>query len=119
MLRTLITQMYGGKIDDDDDFEALRQLVAEVVDEAAFEGDHILARGATDGENLIVPDGRTMEDFVSWVAKLPEREPPTYLGLPADAEKVLLVGQGQRMITDVEKISGLVEEEAVAANAVL
>lgn len=111
LLRTLVTEMYGGKIDDEGDFELLGQLVAKILDVACFEDEHLLAEGAEDGEDLTVPTGRTMPDFLSWVSKLPEREPPTYLGLPSDAEKLLLVGQGQRMISDVEKISGLVDEE--------
>ncbi len=36
---------------------------------------------------------------------------PAYLGLPPNAEKLLLVGQGQRMIADLEKISDLLDEE--------
>jgi dynein heavy chain 1, cytosolic len=118
LLRTLITEMYGGKIDDEDDFELLRQLVSNVLDSAAFEVDHRLAHGGEGDEGLTVPSGRTTEDFSVWVAKLPEREPPVYLGLPPDAEKVLLVGQGQRMTADVERISDLLdEEEQLAAGA--
>ena len=119
LLRTLITEMYGGKIDDESDFELLGQLVSKIFDSAAFEDDHRLVQGAEGVEELVVPNGRTIQDFSAWVAKLPEREPPTYLGLPSDAEKLLLVGQGQRMIVDVERISDLLdEEEQLAASAV-
>jgi dynein heavy chain 1 len=41
---------------------------------------------------------------------LPEREPPTYLGLPANAEKLLLVGQGRSMIQNLGKITELLDE---------
>lgn len=110
--------MYGGKIDDEGDFEQLRQLVSKILDAAAFEEDHRLAEGGERDESLVVPSGRTMQEFSAWVAKLPEREPPTYLGLPLDAEKLLLVGQGQRMIADLERISDLLdEEEQLAASA--
>lgn len=118
LLRALITEMYGGKIDDDGDFERLRQLVSSILDPAAFENDHQLAEGVDGNECLVVPSGRTIQDFSAWVTKLPEREPPTYLGLPADAEKLLLVGHGQRMMGDVGKISDLLdEEEQLAASA--
>jgi dynein heavy chain 1, cytosolic len=110
--------MYGGKIDDEGDFELLSKLVSNVLDSAAYEDKHLLAQGEAGDEGLAVPSGRTMQDFSHWVAKLPEREPPTYLGLPADAEKLLLIGQGQRMITDLERISDLLdEEEQLAASA--
>jgi dynein heavy chain 1, cytosolic len=118
LLRTLITEMYGGKIDDESDFELLGQLVSRILDSAAFEDDHKLVESTEGDEGLVVPSGRTIQDFSTWVAKLPEREPPTYLGLPSDAEKALLVGQGQRMIMDVERISDLLdEEEQLAASA--
>ena len=113
----LITEMYGGKIDDEDDFELLGRLVYKVFDSAAFEDDHQLAQGGERDQGLTVPSGRTVQDFSTWVGKLPEREPPTYLGLPPDAEKVLLVGQGQRMIKDLERIFDLLaEEEQLAAS---
>jgi dynein heavy chain 1, cytosolic len=119
LLRMLITEMYGGKIDDEGDFELLGQLVGKVLDSAAFEDDHRLAQGGQGDEGLTVPTGRTIQDFSAWVFTLPEREPPTYLGLPPDAEKLLLLGQGQRMIADVESISDLLdEEEQLAACAV-
>lgn len=114
----LITEMYGGKIDDEDDFELLRQLVSKVFDATAFENEHQLVQAGEGDAGLVVPDGRTMQDFSAWVAKLPEREPPTYLGLPLDAEKVLLVGQGQSMAADVERISDLLDEEEQLASSV-
>jgi dynein heavy chain 1, cytosolic len=108
----LITEMYGGKIDNEGDFELLRQLVSSILDPATFEDEHQLVRGTDDIEGLKAPSGRTIQDFSAWIAKLPEREPPTYLGLPSDAEKLLLVGQGQRMIADLEKICDVLDEEA-------
>jgi dynein heavy chain 1 len=37
MLRTLITEMYGGKIDDSEDFRTLASLVDACMTPAAFE----------------------------------------------------------------------------------
>jgi len=107
MLRTLITETYGGKIDDESDFALLRSLVDSVFTPAAFENDHKLV----DGEHsLYVPHGTGMPQFMEWVNKLPEREPPTYLGLPSNAEKLLLVGQGNGLLANVGLISGLLED---------
>src|SRR4051794_37568443 len=107
MLRTLITETYGGKIDNESDFALLRSLVESVFTPSAFENDHKLV----EGENpLYVPQGTGMPQFVEWVNKLPEREPPTYLGLPANAEKLLLVGQGKSLVRDVGLVIGLLEE---------
>jgi dynein heavy chain 1, cytosolic len=51
-----------------------------------------------------------MAEFMEWVNKLPEREPPTYLGLSANAEKLLLVGLGSSMIQNLGKITEMLEE---------
>lgn len=51
-----------------------------------------------------------MKDFIEWVTRLPEREPPTYLGLPANAEKLLLVGHGQQTIQNFARIIKILEE---------
>ena len=65
----------------------------------------------TEGDgSLTVPSGTRMQDFMEWVNDLPEREPPTYLSLPANAEKLLLVGHGKRTIEDVAKITEILEE---------
>lgn len=63
-----------------------------------------------DDNTLMLPAGTNIKDFVSWVNQLPEREPPTYLGLPANAEKILLVGHGKRMIANLAKITTLLDE---------
>ena len=111
LIRTLIVETYGGKIDDEDDFQQLRQLVDSFLVSEAYEDDHKLVKGV-DGEKdeLTVPTGITMKGFMEWVDVLPEREPPTYLGLPANAEKLLLVGHGKRMIENLVKITDILAE---------
>lgn len=112
-------ETYGGKIDDEGDFKALTALVNSVLTPAAFELDHKLVEGTPshdsdtqEGEEggLTVPGGTGMAEYMEWVNALPEREPPTYLGLPANAEKLLLVGQGKHMIGDLARITELLDE---------
>ncbi|KAH6718072.1 cytoplasmic dynein-like protein 1 heavy chain 1 [Leptodontidium sp. MPI-SDFR-AT-0119] len=116
MIRTLITETYGGKIDDEGDFARLTQLVNTFLTPAAYDIGHKLVEGvAGNGANgldgsLVVPSGTSLKDFTEWIKKLPEREPPTYLGLPANAEKLLLVGQGLSMIQNLGKITELLDE---------
>jgi dynein heavy chain 1 len=103
--------MYGGKIDNDQDFALLTGMVKNVFDPAAYDNGHMLVSGTDGGaDELQVPAGTTIKDFQKWVDRLPEREPPTYLGLPADAEKVLLVKQGQETIRNLSKIVDMLEE---------
>lgn len=114
MMRTLVTETYGGKIDDEKDFALLSQLVSTLLVPAAFDIGHKLVEGVAgssdDDGSLTVPSGTGLKDFMEWVNKLPEREPPTYLGLPANAEKLLLVGHGRRVMGDLGKISEMLDE---------
>ena len=93
---------------------------------AAFENDYKLVRANSAGEpgsghsgdELAVPGGTGLKDFMDWVNALPEREPPTYLGLPANAEKMLLVGHGQSTIRNLQLVTNLLDEgEQVMAEA--
>ncbi|PYH83869.1 hypothetical protein BO82DRAFT_305978 [Aspergillus uvarum CBS 121591] len=112
MIRTLVTETYGGKVDDQGDFAQLEALVTSLLTPAAFEDEHKIVAGVGDSpsDSLTLPGGTSVRDFVDWVNKLPEREPPTYLGLPANAEKLLLVGHGRKMISDLAKVTTLLDE---------
>lgn len=126
LIRTLITETYGGKIDNEGDFKQLTELVADFITPAAFDIDHRLVKGAPKEEakvysegdgSLTVPEGNEMKDFLEWVNRLPEREPPTYLGLPANAEKLLLVGHGRNTITNLAKITNILDESEQLSDA--
>ena len=119
LIRTLITETYGGKVDNEADFKQLAELVNSFLTPDAFENDHKLVKGApreegrfySEGDgSLTVPEGNDMKDFMEWVNGLPEREPPTYLGLPANAEKLLLVGHGRNTIANLSKIAEILDE---------
>ena len=110
LIRTLVAETYGGKVDDSDDFQELEKLVNNLMTPAAFEHDHKLVPGVEDDESLALPGGTNIRDFLEWINRLPEREPPSYLGLPANAEKLLLVGHGKRMIVNLAKITTLLDE---------
>lgn len=109
LIRTMITEMYGGKIDDEEDFKLLKGLVNQVFDPSAYDDEHELVT-EPDGDGLKAPSGTSMKDFAGWVDRLPEREPPSYLGLPANAEKLLLVGQGEEMVRSLARITDMLEE---------
>ncbi|RDA90155.1 hypothetical protein CP533_2196 [Ophiocordyceps camponoti-saundersi (nom. inval.)] len=111
MMSYLITETYGGKIDDEEDLELLGKLVRSVLTPAAYDADHKLVEAGADGAGgLGVPSGTSVQDFMGWIHELPEREPPTYLGLPADAEKLLLVGLGRRLVEDVGRVTELLDQ---------
>ena len=116
-MRTLIIETYGGKIDDDGDFKRLSEIVNSILTPAAFDDEHLLVDpaaaeaevGNSDG-GLSVPSGTSLEDFMQWINRLPEREPPTYLGLPGNAGKLLLVGHGRETTENVARITEILDE---------
>jgi len=110
MIRYLVTETYGGKIDDEGDFSMLAQLVRTFLTPSAFELGHKLVEDGGGEGDLAVPGGTSLQEFMGWIQKLPEREPPTYLGLPANAEKLLLVGLGKSLIGNVKKVTDLLDE---------
>lgn len=109
MIRYLVTETYGGKIDDESDFAELATLVRTFLTPKAYDIGHMLVAGE-DGDAVVVPAGTSMHEFMGWIQRLPEREPPTYLGLPANAEKLLLVGLGRRLIGNVGRVMELLDE---------
>ncbi|KAK0627667.1 dynein heavy chain, N-terminal region 1-domain-containing protein [Immersiella caudata] len=118
MICYLITETYGGKIDDEADFSMLAQLVRTFLTPSAFDIGHKLVEDGGGEGDLAVPGGTSLQEFMGWIQKLPEREPPTYLGLPANAEKLLLVGLGRSLIGNVKKVTDLLDEgEALMAEA--
>ncbi|KAH6659609.1 dynein heavy chain [Truncatella angustata] len=109
MIRSLVRITYGGKIDDDGDYQVLDDLVNGILLPNAFEHDHRLVRD-TEGDELVVPSDSSLQAFLAWINKLPEREPPTYLGLPANAEKLLLAAQSKEVINQTRTIGEKLEE---------
>lgn len=107
-MRYLVTETYGGKVDDEGDLELLGQLVVSLLTPAAYDADHKLVDGPEGG--LVVPSGTGVDDFMAWIQRLPEREPPTYLGLPANAEKLLLVGLGRSLMEDMRRVTELLDQ---------
>jgi dynein heavy chain 1, cytosolic len=114
----MLAEMYGGKIDDAGDFNVLRKIVDNFMTPEAFEPDHNVIKGLHqlagvsegEGEVLTLPEGTGWNEFREWVHRLPEREPPTYLGLPANAEKLLLVGQALEMMGKLSLVMGILDE---------
>ena len=104
--------MYGGKIDDSDDFDHLTALVNQVLTPDAFDADHdLVQRISGEGESkLVLPSSTTWTALMDWVNGFPEREPPTYLGLPSNAEKLLLVGQAKDVLSKLKMVMDMLDE---------
>ncbi|CAG8487876.1 5917_t:CDS:10 [Dentiscutata erythropus] len=110
-LRTLICVAgYGGRIDNEFDKRLLECFINGLFSPAAYEFDFPLV-DSEDSHKLAIPDGTKMEDFVNWVNNLPEREPPIWLGLPSNAERVLATSKGYAMLVKIRKMKNTADDE--------
>ncbi|XP_046843318.1 cytoplasmic dynein 1 heavy chain 1-like isoform X2 [Xenia sp. Carnegie-2017] len=116
-LRTLLTQaIYGGRIDNEFDQRLLSSFVNRLFTVSSFESDFplVLDADGVKGKNVNMPDGIRREQFVQWTEKLPDSQSPSWLGLPNNAEKLLLTVQGQALTTKLLKMQNIDDEEELA-----
>ncbi|KAJ1659203.1 dynein heavy chain [Dispira simplex] len=113
-IKTLLTQsVYGGRIDNEFDQRLLESFVESLFTSRSFDLQFPLVTSNAEG-SLMIPEGTKPEHFLAWVNDLPEHEPPTWLGLPSNAEKLLLVAKGHALLGKVRKMKSLSDDEDVA-----
>ena len=116
MIRALLVTTYGGKIDDIEDTDNLTKLVDRLLVPESFDENFNVVKAVnmsedvTEGRQLEIPTTTNFESFKEWVNRLPEREPPSYLGLPENAEKLLLVEHGKEMVANLGKVMRVLDE---------
>jgi len=122
VIRALVVNAYAGKIDDERDAERLRRLVEAIVRVETYDDDFdvVSAVAAIDagsgaeavqaGTMMLLPASPGFAEHRAWVEALPERESPECLGLPRDAERVLLIEAGRKMLKNVKIVVDKLEE---------
>uniref|UniRef100_A0A1I7Y6V7 Dynein heavy chain, cytoplasmic n=1 Tax=Steinernema glaseri TaxID=37863 RepID=A0A1I7Y6V7_9BILA len=106
-LQTLLSQcIYGGKIDNKFDQILLDSFLEKLFTEKAFESNCVLINNI-DGKSstLCVPDGTTRDNLLTWVEDIKQHQMPSWLGLPNNAEKVLLTDRGHTLLRNLLKVS--------------
>lgn len=113
-IATLLSQcVYGGKIDNDFDQRLLAVFVRSVFSVEAFNGERPLVM-AMEGEGVVnVPDGSRREQFEGWVGGLKDHSSPEWIGLPKNAENILLIVQGKECLAKLLKLQQVEDEEEV------
>ena len=88
-------------MDEDGDQKILTDLILKYFTAKAFEVEFKLVNES--GQIVGIPDGSRLETFRAWIQKLPEREPPVWLGLPDNSERILYSEQGtSRFLSDAD-----------------
>ena len=110
-LRTIILEsVYGGRIDNEFDYAVLESFISRLISPDAYDLGFALIRGE-DFPDVTIPDVTKVNHFLEWIDTLPEREPPTWLGLPKNAEKVILTRKGEKLLSKVLKVKGLQDDQ--------
>ncbi|KAM9294157.1 cytoplasmic dynein 1 heavy chain 1 [Gastrophryne carolinensis] len=114
-LKTLMAQsIYGGRIDNEFDQRLLNTFLERLFTTSSFDGDFKLACKVDGHKDIQMPDGIRRDEFVQWVETLPDTQTPSWLGLPNNAERVLLTTQGIDMISKMLKMQMLEDEDDLA-----
>ena len=61
------------------------------------------------GRNIHMPEGTRRDQFLAWIDALPDKQSPDWLGLPTNAETVLLTNLGKATIIKLLKMQQLDE----------
>merc|ERR550532_778660 len=108
---TLLSQcIYGGKIDNVFDQRLLESFLEKLFNSKCFEVDYPLVQG----KNIHMPEGVRRDQFMSWIMSLADKQSPDWLGLPNNAETVLLTNLGKSVIVKLLKMQQLDEDEELA-----
>ncbi|KAJ3451774.1 dynein heavy chain [Anaeramoeba flamelloides] len=104
--------MYGGRVDNDFDQKLLDGMLQELFVPQCYDFNFKLV-DYKQGENsfeLLMPEGNRYEHFLNWIENLPSTENPTWLGLPKNAELLLLANQGKSALQKLMKIQNVYED---------
>jgi dynein heavy chain 1 len=108
----LIENVYGGKIDEEYDQQILASFIENLFVPQTFNLNFPLH-----SDGLSIPEGTRLEQFIEWTRALPDREPPTWLGLPKNAENVMLAVASRKLITKLHKLRSLEDDQGDMADA--
>ncbi|XP_054005626.1 dynein heavy chain, cytoplasmic isoform X1 [Hylaeus anthracinus] len=116
---TLLSQcIYGGKIDNDFDQRLLTSFLRKLFTPRSFEADFALVANIDASQasqrNITMPDGTRRDHFLKWIESLSDRQTPSWLGLPNNAEKVLLTTRGTDLVSKLLKMQQLEDEDELA-----
>lgn len=122
---TLLSQsIYGGKIDNDFDQRLLASFLSKLFTAHSFEADFALvgnvdgvAGGPNGQRHITMPDGTRRDHFLKWIEGLADRQTPSWLGLPNNAEKVLLTTHGTDLVSKLLKMQQLEDDDELAYSA--
>ena len=106
-MKTLLSQcIYGGKIDNEFDQKLLDAFLSKLFNEKCFDHEYSLVN-----DSIVMPDCVRRDQFLAWIEQLADKQSPEWLGLPQNAENVLLTNQGKDNIMKLLKMQQLDDDD--------
>ncbi|ETM34531.1 hypothetical protein L914_18397 [Phytophthora nicotianae] len=100
---TLKESVYGGRVDNTFDQELMDTLLEHVFTAASYENTfELVPPGEGKDTGLVIAEGKTKAQFMDWVHALPTTNPPSWMGLPRSAERMVLINQGARILRNLQ-----------------
>ena len=117
-IRVLLSQcIYGGKLDNEFDQRLLTSFLNKLFTPSSFDSDFPLVSNVSGLESnkdmILMPEGNRRDQFLHWAEGLVGRQTPSWLGLPDNAEKVLLANQTSSLISKLLKLQLLEDDEEI------
>lgn len=107
--------IYGGKVDNIFDHRLLKSFLRKFFTSRSFESDFALVENRLGSTNtVLIPEGIRRDEFFAWVESLDHSShSPTWLGLPPNAQRVILFNLGQDIIRKLLRLQALEDEDEV------
>lgn len=122
---TLKESVYGGRVDNEFDQELMDTLLEHVFTPDSYQNTFELVNAGD--ETLLIAEGKTKQQFMEWIHRLPSTNPPSWMGLPRSAETMVLISQGNQTLRNLQlmqdfygsetETSGTEEESMVLGTA--
>jgi len=97
--------IYGGRVDNMFDTKTLASFIEQFFKAEAYNEDFSLVQG----ELVTLPESNKYNDIMQWINSLPDDQPPTWLGLSPNAELILSINAGKKVIKELQQIQQVVD----------
>eukprot|EP01129_Flabellula_baltica_P006002 TRINITY_DN2210_c0_g1_i2.p1 TRINITY_DN2210_c0_g1~~TRINITY_DN2210_c0_g1_i2.p1 ORF type:complete len:4545 (+),score=1094.61 TRINITY_DN2210_c0_g1_i2:1851-13637(+) len=109
-VRTLLGEaIYGGRIDNEFDQRLLESFLEQIFTPNSFDVRYPLVPE----EGIYLEDCTNYNSFMSFIDQLPDKQTPVWLGLPANAELILLQNQAKHTMKTLLKMQTISDSSAV------
>lgn len=107
--------IYGGKVDNIFDHRLLKSFLKKFFSSRSFEPGFPLVESRLDSNSkVILPEGLRRDEFLVWIESLDQSShSPSWLGLPPNAQRVILFNLGQNIIRKLLRLQALEDEDEV------